>query len=99
MHVRRSDTEVQLLMPGLSDIRGTPLQLGRACVRLRRELDAAPVVRGGFEGSVMDGMAHNAATAGIAIAGAEPVVVVMHVAGADGAALAPLYCARWGRTS
>jgi cell division protein FtsI/penicillin-binding protein 2 len=68
IQVPRNDAEVQLLVLGLSDIRVTPLQLVRAYFRLARE-NTMPVVQRGLEGSVAYGMAHNAATAGLAMAG------------------------------
>ncbi len=64
-----NEAEVQLLVLGLDDVAVTPVQLARAYFRLGREFDAMPVVRRGLEGSVAYGMAHNAATAGIRIAG------------------------------
>ncbi len=65
----RNDTEVQLLVLGLDDIRVTPAQLARAYFRLGRELDRTPVVRRGLEASIAYGMAHNAATTATTIAG------------------------------
>lgn len=69
VEVPRNDAEVQLLVLGLSDIRVTPLQLARAYFRLGQKLEGTPVVLRGLEGSVAYGMAHNAATAGMTIAG------------------------------
>jgi cell division protein FtsI/penicillin-binding protein 2 len=65
----RDETEVQLQVLGLRDVAVTPLQLAQAYARLASELDAAPVVRRGLEGSVAYGMAHSAATSGMTIAG------------------------------
>ncbi len=64
-----NEAEVQLLVLGLEDVAVTPAQLAGAYFRLARTLDATPVVRRGLEGSVAYGMAHNAATAGMTIAG------------------------------
>ena len=64
-----NEAEVELLVLGLADVTVTPLQLARAYFRLAREFDAEPVVRRALEGSVAYGMAHNAATAGMTIAG------------------------------
>ena len=65
----RSEDEVQLMVLGLEDVEVTPVQLARAYLRLSGELEAEPVLRRGLEGSVAYGMAHNAATAGVEIAG------------------------------
>ncbi|HEY1758009.1 MAG TPA: penicillin-binding transpeptidase domain-containing protein [Bryobacteraceae bacterium] len=64
-----NQAELQLLVLGLADVMVTPLQLARAYFRLARNFDAVPVVRRGLEGSVEYGMAHNAATPGLTIAG------------------------------
>lgn len=69
VRIPRNDAEVQLQVLGLDDIRVTPVQLARAYFRLGWELDQRPVVRRGLEGSVAYGMAHNAATAAMTIAG------------------------------
>jgi cell division protein FtsI/penicillin-binding protein 2 len=61
--------ELQLLVLGLDDVEVTPAQLARAYFQLSRDLDHLPVVRRGLEGSIAYGMAHNAATAGVTIAG------------------------------
>jgi cell division protein FtsI/penicillin-binding protein 2 len=63
------EANVQLLVLGIDGVTTTPLQLATAYLRLARRLDAEPLVRRGLEGSVTYGMAHNAATAGITIAG------------------------------
>lgn len=60
---------VQLMVLGLEDVAVTPLQLARAYWRLAGQMDGVPVVQGGLEESVAYGMAHAAATAGIAMAG------------------------------
>ena len=65
----KNEAEVQLLVLGVDDVAVTPAQLARAYFRLARNLDATPVVRRGLERSVAYGMAHNAATAGMTIAG------------------------------
>lgn len=65
----KNGAEVQLQVLGLKDVAVTPLQLAQAYARLASELDAAPVVRRGLEGSVAYGMAHGAATSGMTIAG------------------------------
>lgn len=69
--VRRPGDEagVQLLVLGLDDVEVTPAQLALAYFRLGQQFDAVPVVRRGLVGSVAYGMAHNAATAGLTIAG------------------------------
>jgi hypothetical protein len=54
---------------GLEDVEVTPAQLARAYFRLAAQLDEVPVVRRGLEGSIAYGMAHNAATPGLTIAG------------------------------
>ncbi|HVT98247.1 MAG TPA: penicillin-binding transpeptidase domain-containing protein [Acidobacteriaceae bacterium] len=69
VEVPGNDAEVQLLVLGLSGIRVTPVQLAQAYLWLAQRVDATPVVRRGLEGSVAYGMAHNAATTGITIAG------------------------------
>jgi cell division protein FtsI/penicillin-binding protein 2 len=60
---------VQLLVLGIDGVAATPLQLASAYLRLARRFDAEPLVRRGLEDSVAYGMAHNAATAGLTIAG------------------------------
>jgi cell division protein FtsI/penicillin-binding protein 2 len=69
--VRRpsSEAELQLFVLGLEDVEVTPAQLARAYFRLAAQLDEVPVVRRGLEGSIAYGMAHNAATPGLTIAG------------------------------
>jgi cell division protein FtsI/penicillin-binding protein 2 len=64
-----SEAELQLMVLGLEGAEVTPAQLARAYFRLGRGFDAVPAVRRGLEGSVAYGMAHNAATAGLTIAG------------------------------
>jgi cell division protein FtsI/penicillin-binding protein 2 len=64
-----SVAQLQLFVLGLEDVTVTPAQLARAYFKLVRDFDHEPVVRRGLEGSVVFGMAHNAATAGVAIAG------------------------------
>jgi cell division protein FtsI/penicillin-binding protein 2 len=64
-----SQAGVQLLVLGLVDVEVTAAQLAQAYYRLGQGFDAAPVVRRGLEGSVAYGMAHNAATAGVTVAG------------------------------
>jgi|ERR1700728_105485 cell division protein FtsI/penicillin-binding protein 2 len=61
--------ELQLMILGLVDAEVTPAQLALAYFRLAQNFDAVPVVRKGLEGSIAYGMAHNAATEGLAIAG------------------------------
>lgn len=65
----RGLAEMQLLVLGLTDVQVTPAQLARAYFRLAQSFDPAPVVRKGLEGSIAYGMAHNAATPGMTIAG------------------------------
>jgi cell division protein FtsI/penicillin-binding protein 2 len=60
---------VQLLVLGIDGVAATPLQLASAYLRLARRFDAESLVRRGLEDSVAYGMAHNAATAGLTIAG------------------------------
>ena len=65
----RNAAETQLMVLGLDDVEVTPAQLAEAYSKLAREWSAEPVVERGLRGSVEYGMAHNAATAGMAIAG------------------------------
>jgi cell division protein FtsI/penicillin-binding protein 2 len=64
-----NEAGVQLLVLGLDHVAVTPMQLARGYLRLESELNMAPVVRRGLEGSVTYGMAHGAATSGMTIAG------------------------------
>jgi cell division protein FtsI/penicillin-binding protein 2 len=61
--------EVQLLVLGLENVVVTPVQLARAYFRLSQGMNAEPVVQRGLEGSVRYGMAHEAMTAVMTIAG------------------------------
>jgi cell division protein FtsI/penicillin-binding protein 2 len=61
--------QLQLFVLGLEDVTVTPAQLARAYFMLGRNLGREPVVRRGLEGSIAYGMSHNAATAGMSIAG------------------------------
>lgn len=65
----QTPAELQLLVLGLHGVEVTPVQMAQAYFQLSRQLDRSPVVRRGLEGSVGYGMAHNAATAGLSIAG------------------------------
>jgi beta-lactamase class D len=64
-----SEQELQLLVLGLEGVAVTPVQLARAYVILSHQLPRELAVRRGLEGSVAYGMAHNAATPGLAISG------------------------------
>lgn len=64
-----SAADLQLLVLGLENVEVTPAQLARAYFRLSQQFGEAPVVERGLEGSVAYGMAHNAATADVIIAG------------------------------
>lgn len=59
----------QLLVLGLDDVEVTPAQLAQAYFRLAKQFDHVPVVKRGLAESVAYGMAHNAATPGVTIAG------------------------------
>jgi cell division protein FtsI/penicillin-binding protein 2 len=64
-----NEPELQLLVLGLENVEVTPAQLAHAYFQLGREFDQVPVVRRGLEDSIVYGMAHNAATPGMTIAG------------------------------
>jgi len=64
-----SEAELQLLVLGLDGVKVTPAQLARAYFRLGQQLYQFPTVRRGLLGSISYGMAHNAATAAVTIAG------------------------------
>jgi cell division protein FtsI/penicillin-binding protein 2 len=65
----RSDAELRLMVLGLDDVETTPAQLARGYFRLAQQLDEIPALKRGLEESVAYGMAHNAATGGLSIAG------------------------------
>jgi cell division protein FtsI/penicillin-binding protein 2 len=69
VRVPASAAELQLFVLGLEDVEVTPAQLAHAYFQLGRDFDDVPVVRRGLEGSIAYGMAHNAATTGVTIAG------------------------------
>ncbi|MGC2298630.1 MAG: penicillin-binding transpeptidase domain-containing protein [Acidobacteriaceae bacterium] len=61
--------DLQLFVLGLENVEVTPAQLARAYFQLSQQFGEAPVVERGLEASVAYGMAHNAATADVIIAG------------------------------
>ncbi len=65
----RNAAETQLLVLGLDGVKVTPAQLARGYRKLTQQRAREPVVERGLVGSVEYGMAHNAATAGLLIAG------------------------------
>ena len=121
-----SEDALELFVLGLENVAVTPLQMARAYFHLETQLSEVPAVQRGLEGSVAYGMAHNAATAGLTIAGktgtasdpgqawthgwfagiavrgADRVVVVLYVPrgnGADAAHLAHRFFEQWERAT
>lgn len=64
-----SVAETQLMVLGVEDVEVTPAQVVRGYFRLAQQFNEVPVVERGLEESVAYGMAHNAATEGLSIAG------------------------------
>lgn len=64
-----SEDSLQLAVLGLETMSVTPAQLARAYFLLAQRIHETPAVQRGLEESVAYGMAHNAFTSGLAIAG------------------------------